>query len=71
MKPTPMSNPVDILQAAMEKEASARDFYGDLANQCRVDFVKDLLLRLQNEEAKHFKLLQKMLTRIGTSLPAV
>jgi rubrerythrin len=69
MKYAHLRTPVDILQAALEKEAGARDFYAELAHRCRVDFVKDLLLRLHNEEEKHVDLIRKMLARLGTGHP--
>jgi rubrerythrin len=68
MKPR-LTTPSEILTAALEKEASARDFYGELAETCHVDFVKDLLLRLHNEEEKHYQLISKMLARLNTGLP--
>ncbi len=34
-----------------------------------MDFVKDLLLRLHNEEEKHYELIRKMLARLNTGLP--
>ena len=55
----------EILRAALEKETSARDFYAELAHRCHVDFVKELLLRLQVEEEKHAALIRKALTRLG------
>jgi rubrerythrin len=48
MKPR-LTTPSEILTAALEKEASARDFYGELAEPCHVDFVKDLHLRLPHD----------------------
>ena len=59
-----LTTPNEILQAALEKETQARDFYEELGKNCSVDFVKDLLLTLQNEESKHMHLIQKMLGRV-------
>ena len=59
-----LTTPNEILQAALEKETQARDFYEELGKNCSVDFVKDLLLTLQNEESKHMHLIQKMLKRV-------
>lgn len=58
-----LTTPNEILQAALEKETQARDFYEELGKNCSVDFVKDLLLTLQNEESKHMHLIQKILKR--------
>ena len=59
-----LTTPNEILQAALEKETQARDFYEELGKNCSVDFVKDLLLTLQNEESKHMHLIQKILGRV-------
>lgn len=64
-----LTAPSEILHAALDKEASARDFYGELAETCHVDYVKELLLRLHNEEEKHYELIRKMLARLETGLP--
>jgi rubrerythrin len=60
----------EILRKALEKETQAHDFYAELAASCTVDFVKELLLKLQNEEAKHIRMIQDMLGRLesGKSL---
>ena len=62
--PTRMTTPNEILRTALKKESQARDFYADLAENCSIDFVKNLLLKLQNEEAKHVSMIQKMLARL-------
>ena len=59
-----LTTPNEILQAALEKETQARDFYEELGKNCSVDFVKELLLTLQNEESKHMHLIQKILKRV-------
>ena len=59
---TPTSD--EILRTALEKETQAHDFYANLAASCTVDYVKDLLLKLQNEEAKHMRMIQDMLRRL-------
>ena len=59
-----LTTPDEILQAALKMETQARDFYVELEKNCSVDFVKELLLTLQNEESKHMHLVQKMLGRV-------
>ncbi|MEJ2724112.1 MAG: ferritin family protein [Deltaproteobacteria bacterium] len=54
----------EILRKALEKETQAHDFYAEVAASCAVDFVKELLLKLQNEEAKHMRMIQDMLGRL-------
>ena len=65
MSPDPQSmTPDQILQKALVKETQARDFYERLASACRVDFVRELLEKLQNEEYKHMSMIQAMIGRL-------
>lgn len=66
MDPRQLKTPDQILMAALEKENAARDFYAELADRCHVDFVKELLQHLQNEEEKHAVLIRKMIARLAT-----
>ena len=59
-----LSTPNQILKTALQKEIQARDFYAELARQTSVDFVKELLERLQNEESKHVRMIRTMLARL-------
>lgn len=59
-----MMTPDEILELALTKETQARDFYGKLAATCSIDFVSDLLRRLESEEMKHIHLIQEMLGRL-------
>ncbi len=61
-----LRTPDQILGVALEKESQARDFYEQLALDCSVDFVRELLETLHNEESKHMHLIQKMIERLGT-----
>ena len=56
--------PDEILHAALAREEQARSLYTELAAQCRIDFVRELLERLSDEEAKHAQLLREMITRL-------
>jgi len=62
--------PNEILRTALENEIQARDFYAQLASECSVDFVKELLQKLQDEESKHVYMIQEMIGRLesGKSL---
>jgi rubrerythrin len=66
-----LRTPDEILRIALENELQARDFYAQLALECSVDFVKELLQTLQNEEAKHMHMVQKMIDRLGAGQPLV
>ena len=59
-----LRTPDGILHTALEKETQARDFYAGLAAHCTVDFVKELLEKLEDEETKHMHLIQSMLERL-------
>ena len=59
---TPTSD--EILRTALEKETQAHDFYAVLAASCTIDYVKELLLKLQNEEYKHIRMIRDMLGRL-------
>ena len=63
--------PMDILQAAREKERSARDFYGELLASTKIESIRALLQRLKNEESKHLSLIEKLMSdlRMGRLSP--
>jgi rubrerythrin len=65
-RPPAMTSPDQILREALERETQARDFYAELAVGCSVDFVRELLERLQSEESKHMHMIQDMLGRLGS-----
>ena len=54
----------EILQTALMKEKRARDFYEGLVLHCRVETVRQLIERLRDEEAKHVKMIETMLSRL-------
>jgi rubrerythrin len=64
--PHDLSTPEGILHTALEKETQARDFYAGLAAHCSVDFVKQLLEKLEDEESKHMHLIQGMIERLNS-----
>lgn len=55
-----LTTPDKILNAALSKEKEAHDFYEHMAANCKVDFVRELLESLQNEESKHMHLIKEM-----------
>ena len=59
-----MTTPDRILQKAMEMETQSRDFYAGLVLTCSVDFVRELVEKLQNEESKHMRMVQEMIERL-------
>jgi len=63
-----VTDPEKILKAALVKETQAHDLYEELADACPVAFVKELLLTLQQEEAKHMNMIRHMLGRLEAGL---
>jgi rubrerythrin len=61
-----LKTPDGILHAALEKETQSRDFYTGLAAHCTVDYVKQLLEKLEDEESKHMHMIQGMLERLNS-----
>jgi len=59
-----LTTPDEILKKALNKEIRARDFYAELAKQTSVEFVRELLVTLQNEESKHIHMIQDMMGRL-------
>jgi rubrerythrin len=65
-----LKTPDEILNAALAKERQSYKFYAGLAEGCQIDFVKKLIETLKNEEHKHVRMVEDMLTklRLGHSL---
>jgi rubrerythrin len=64
-----LSTPDEILNAALAKERQSREFYSGLAEQCRIDMVRQLIEKLKDEENKHVRMIEDMLAnlRLGHS----
>jgi rubrerythrin len=54
-----------ILEVALGKEEEAHRFYDQLLGECRADAVRELLERLKNEEYKHIRMIEEMITRLN------
>jgi rubrerythrin len=65
MKKPKLRTPNQILQVALAKEKESRDFYDEQAAHCSVDFVSKLLNKLKDEESKHIRLVQDMITKLS------
>lgn len=59
-----LSTPDEVLNAALAKEHQSRQFYAGLAEQCQVDMVKKLIEKLKDEENKHVKMIEEMLSNL-------
>ena len=60
-----LTTPDQILQAALVKEEEAHQFYGDLLTHCQVQIVRELVERLRNEEHKHIRMVEEMITKLN------
>jgi rubrerythrin len=58
------TTPDQILKQALEKEKQAHDFYEGLSLGCSVEFVRELLEKLRDEESKHMHMIQAMISRL-------
>ncbi len=64
-----LNTPDEILSAALAKERQSRQFYTGLAERCTIDMVRQLIEKLKDEENKHVKMIEEMITnlRLGHS----
>ena len=64
-----LSTPDEILNAALAKEHRALQFYSELAEQCEIEMVRQLIEKLKDEENKHVKMIEEMIAylRLGHS----
>jgi rubrerythrin len=60
-----LMTPNQILEVALGKEEEAYRFYDRLLEECRADTVRELLERLKNEEYKHIRIVEEMITRLN------
>ncbi|HMA85851.1 MAG TPA: ferritin family protein [Desulfosalsimonadaceae bacterium] len=61
---TAPKTPTEILEAALGRERQAYEFYSKLADNCRIEGIKELLEKLRDEEQKHIQMIDKMLTQV-------
>jgi rubrerythrin len=54
----------DILETALYKEEAAYRFYDAVMNHTKVDFVRELVAQLREEEQKHILLIRKKLSQM-------
>jgi rubrerythrin len=61
-----LMTPNQILQVALGKEEEAHRFYDQLLGECRADMVRELIEKLKNEEYKHIRMVEAMITRLNS-----
>jgi rubrerythrin len=59
-----LSSPMEILEAALEKEEAALRFYDSLATNSHVGAVKGLVTELREEEHRHVQLIQRKIVEL-------
>jgi rubrerythrin len=60
-----LMTPNRILEVALDKEEAAHRFYDKLLEECQADIVRELLEKLKNEEYKHIRMVEEMMTRLN------
>ena len=60
-----LMTPNQVLEVALGKEEEAHRFYDRLLEECRADTVRELLETLKNEEYKHIRMVEEMITRLN------
>jgi rubrerythrin len=66
-----LRTPDEILRVALAKETQAHEFYSNLAAQCRVPIVRELAEKLKDEEYRHMRMVEEMITRLSLGRDAV
>jgi rubrerythrin len=56
--------PLEILEAALEKEKSSHHFYNSLLSESTVTIVHEVIEQLRDEEYKHIFMIEKMIARM-------
>jgi len=59
-----LSTPIAILEAALEKEKAAYQFYDQLLNSTNVGILREIIEHLLEEEYKHIQLIEKKMAAL-------
>jgi rubrerythrin len=60
----PLSTPMEILEAAIEKEKAAYQFYQELLNNTSIGMLQEIIEHLLQEEYKHIQLIEKKMAAL-------
>ena len=66
-----LGTPDRILAAALSREKEAYQFYSDVLAQCTPDVVRDLVERLRDEESKHVRMIESMISNLNLGRDAI
>ena len=59
-----LSTPMEILEAAIEKEKAAYQFYQELLNNTSIGMLQEIVEHLLQEEYKHIQLIEKKMAAL-------
>jgi len=62
--PLSLSTPMEILEAAIEKEKAAYQFYKELLNNTNIEMLQEIIEHLLQEEYKHIQLIEKKMATL-------
>lgn len=57
-------NPLAVLSEALKREQAAYNFYASLRDHARLEMIRVLTERLCEEERRHIRLIEKMITKL-------
>jgi len=60
---TKPNTPIDILNLALEKEKSSRDFYSNLLIDLKNSALKNVLKKLMDSENEHIQIIKRMIDK--------
>ena len=62
--PRTLSTPMAILEAALDREKAAHQFYGQLLNNTNIGMMQEIIEHLLEEEYKHIQLIEKKMAAL-------
>lgn len=66
-----LATPDGILEAALCREKEAYQFYSGVLARCSLDAVRDLVEKLRDEEYRHVRMIEGMISNLNLGHDAV
>ncbi len=66
-EPRDLTTPMEILEAALQKEKSAYQFYDNLMNNTNIELLQEIIEQLRDEEYKHILIIEKKMAQLRSS----
>lgn len=66
-----LNTPRAILEHALKMEKQSYDFYENIEEHCSVEFMKEIITELKNEEYAHMHSITSMIARLDAGLHIV